>query len=283
MGFKLIAENEKGEQLQLTNNSAYDVLKIEGLNPPNANINTSAISGLDGEIFNSSKVNLRNLVLTLNIKNPVEENRQILYKYFRVKRKCKLYFKNQNRDVFIEGYVETFENDLFGMTQQPQISIICPQPFFKAIDDIIVEFSNTIPLFEFPFSIGHEGIEFSRINILTTRYINAGDVETGMIIKMTARTDQILNPIIYNLTTQEFFGLNIDLSAGDIVTINTCVGEKSVILNHNNVVTNILGKRTTGSKWLQLIPGTNEISYSADEGTKNLNVVISTVQQYEGV
>lgn len=283
MGFKLIVENEKGEQLQLTNNSAYDVLKIEGLNPPGANINTSEISGLDGAIFNSSKVNLRNLVLTLNIKNPVEENRQILYKYFRVKRKCKLYFKNQNRDVFIEGYVETFENDLFGMTQQPQISIICPQPFFKAVDDIIVEFSNTIPLFEFPFSIGHEGIEFSRINILTTRYINAGDVETGMIIKMTARTDQILNPTIYNLTTQEFFGLNIDLSAGDIATINTCAGEKSVILNHNNVVTNILGKRTTGSKWLQLIPGTNEISYSADEGTKNLNVVISTVQQYEGV
>lgn len=283
MGFKLTVENENGEQLQLTNSTAYDVLKIDGLNPPSANINTSKIAGIDGAIFNSSVVDLRNIVITLNIKSAIEENRQQLYKYFRVKRKCKLYFANDNRNVFIEGYVETFETDLFGMTQQPQISIICPSQTFKSVEELIIEFSNSISLFEFPFTIPKAGIEFSKIQTWTTRYIDAGDVETGITIKLISKGTQINNPTIYNRTTQEYFGLNVTMGEGDVIIINTSVGEKSAMLTHNGVVTNILSKRTSGSKWLQLMPGENEISYDAEEGADNLNVSVSVVHKYEGV
>lgn len=281
--FTLIVENESNEQLELTNSEAYDVIKIDGLTPSGATINTSSVAGLDGTRFNSASIAQRNLVIYLNIKSPVEENRQQLYKYFRVKRKCKIYFKNQNRDVFIEGYVETFEADLFGMTQQPQISIICPEPFFKAVDEILVEFSNTLALFEFPFSIPEEGIEFSRIESMTTKYINAGDIETGAIITLSALSNQILNPIIYNRTSNEFFKLAVDLSEGDTLVINTNKGEKSVRLIKSGVETNLLNKITSGSTWLQFQPGVNEISYDADEGAANLKVNVAIVQKYGGV
>lgn len=281
--FTLIVENESNEQLELTNSEAYDVIKIDGLTPSGATINTSSVAGLDGTRFNSASIAQRNLVIYLNIKSPVEENRQQLYKYFRVKRKCKIYFKNQNRDVFIEGYVETFEADLFGMTQQPQISIICPEPFFKAVDEILVEFSNTLALFEFPFSIPEEGIEFSRIESMTTKYINAGDIETGAIITLSALSNQILNPIIYNRTSNEFFKLAVDLSEGDTLVINTNKGEKSVRLIKSGVETNLLNKITSGSTWLQFQPGVNEISYDADEGAANLKVNVAITQKYGGV
>lgn len=281
--FTLIVENESNEQLELTNSEAYDVIKIDGLTPSGATINTSSVAGLDGTRFNSASIAQRNLVIYLNIKSPVEENRQQLYKYFRVKRKCKIYFKNQNRDVFIEGYVETFEADLFGMTQQPQISIICPEPFFKAVDEILVEFSNTLALFEFPFSIPEEGIEFSRIESMTTKYINAGDIETGAIITLSALSNQILNPIIYNRTSNEFFKLAVDLSEGDTLVINTNKGEKSVKLIKSGVETNLLNKITSGSTWLQFQPGVNEISYDADEGAANLKVNVAIAQKYGGV
>lgn len=281
--FTLIVENESNEQLELTNSEAYDVIKIDGLTPSGATINTSSVAGLDGTRFNSASIAQRNLVIYLNIKSPVEENRQQLYKYFRVKRKCKIYFKNQNRDVFIEGYVETFEADLFGMTQQPQISIICPEPFFKAVDEILVEFSNTLALFEFPFSIPEEGIEFSRIESMTTKYINAGDIETGAIITLSALSNQILNPIIYNRTSNEFFKLAVDLSEGDTLVINTNKGEKSVRLIKSGVETNLLNKITSGSTWLQFQPGVNEISYDADEGAANLKVNVAIAQKYGGV
>ena len=147
--YTLIVENEKGEQLKLTNSDKYDVLKIDGLNPSAAKINLDNVAGLNGAIYNSSRVDARNIVIYLNIKFPIEENRQLLYNYFSTNQKVKLYFKNKNRNVFIDGYVETFENNLFGITQQPQISIICPDPFFKQLSKSTIEFSNTISLFEF--------------------------------------------------------------------------------------------------------------------------------------
>lgn len=281
--YTLIVENEKGEQLELTHNKSYDVIKIEGLNPPPAAINNTEINGVDGAKFNSSKIGVRNLVIYLNIKSPVEENRQALYNYFHVKRKVKIYFKNQNRDVYIEGYVETFENDLFENLQQPQISIICPEPFWKAVDDLIVEFSDEISLFEFPFDIEEEGIEFSQVNLEATRVINNSGVETGVIIELYATTNQILNPIIYNRTSQTFFKLNFDMHEGDLIMINTNQGQKSVTLTRNHITTNIINYRENGSSWIQLLPGTNEISYEADAGTANLIVNLKLMRKYEGV
>lgn len=281
--YTLIVENEQGEQLELTQNQNYDVLEVDGLNPPTAAINTVEIAGVDGARFNSSRIQTRNIVIMLNIKPPIEINRLELYKYFRVKRYIKVYYKNDNRNVFAEGYVETFENNLFGMTQQPQISIICPNPFWKSVSELQVEFSNTVSLFEFPFSIPSEGIEFSTIQRIITTYINAGDVATGAIIKFYATTDQILNPKFYNRTTGQFFGLDLEMNQGDVITINTQQGEKSVTLLRDGVITNILSDRTLGSTWIIFEPGENEISYGADQGQNNLNVSVIAVQKYEGV
>lgn len=281
--YTLIVENERGEQLELTHNENYDVIEIIGLNPPTAAINTVNVAGFDGSRFNSSRIEQRNVVITINIRPPVEFNRLALYKYFRIKRYIKIYYKNSSRDVFIEGYVESFENSLFGMTQQPQISIICPNPFWKSTTDTEVEFSNMTALFEFPFSIPSEGIEFSRINKITTTYINAGEVATGAVIKFYANSNQVLNPIFYNRTNSQYFGLNFDMYEGDIITINTLQGEKSATLLRNGELTNILSARQSGSSWITFEPGENEISYSADEGQSNLNVTVAAVQKYEGV
>lgn len=281
--YTLIVENERGEQLELTHNENYDVLEVIGLNPPVAAINTVNVAGFDGSRFNSSRIEQRNIVITLNIRYPIEVNRLALYKYFRVKRYIKVYYKNDNRDVFIEGYVESFENNIFTQLQQPQISIICPNPFWKSINDTSVDFSNLTALFEFPFSIPSEGIPFSEIQKITTTYINVGDVETGAIIKFHAGSNQILNPIFYNRTTGKYFGLNFDMHDGDLITINTQQGEKSVTLLREGVTTNILSKRKSGSSWITFDPGENEISYDADVGKNNLNVTVTTVQKYEGV
>lgn len=281
--YTLIVENERGEQLELTHNENYDVVEIIGLNPPTAAINTANVAGYDGARFNSSRVEQRNIVITLNIRYPIEANRLALYKYFRVKRYIKIYYKNGSRDVYIEGYVESFENNLFGMTQQPQISIICPNPFWKSIKETYVDFSNLSALFEFPFSISSSGIEFSRINKVTTAYINAGDVETGAIIRFYATSNQILNPIFYNRTTGKYFGLNFDMHEGDVIIINSQQGEKSAALLRNGQTTNILSSRQSGSSWITFEPGENEISYSADEGQNNLNVTVTAVQKFEGV
>lgn len=281
--YSLIVENEKGEHLSLTDNINFDVLSVTGTNPPTAAINTVNVAGLDGSRFNSSRVEQRNIVITLNIHYPIEANRLTLYNFFRVKRWVKIYYQNSRRNVYIDGYVESFENNPWTQLQQPQISIICPQPFWLSTVDTTVNFSNSNALFEFPFSIHSEGIEFSTLENLTTSVVNVGEIETGGIITFYATENQIINPKFYNLTTQKYFGLDFDMNKGDLITVNTQKGEKSVTLLRDGVTTNILNDRTEGSTWLTFEPGENELSFEADEGAANLEATLTITQKFEGV
>lgn len=281
--YTLIVQNANGDQLNLTENTNYDVLEVTGTNPPPASINTVNVAGIDGSRFNSSRIGQRNIVITLDIKAPIEKNRIELYRYFKVKKYIKIYYQNENRDVYIEGYVESFENNPWSKHQRPQISIICPDPFWKAVNETNIKFSKTIGLFEFPFSIPSGGVEFSRIEKLTTVFVNFGEVAIGAIIEFHAETNQVLNPKFYNRTTNTFFGLNFDMYAGDRIIINTQQGHKSAVLMRNGVSQNLLSDRMENSSWVTFEPGENEISYDADEGSENLNVTVTAVQQFEGV
>lgn len=280
--YTLIVENEKGEQLQLTNNPDYDVLSIEGTNPPKADINTVIMSGFDGSKFNSARLSERNLVITLNICQPIEENRINLYKYFRVKHKVRIYYKIKDRNAYIDGYVESFENSPFTQLQQPQISVICPESYWKELDELIINFSNTVNLFSFPFSIESQGIEFSRIGHFSQAIINTGDVATGGIIRFYA-TAQVLKPVFHNYTNNTFFGLNMDLYEGDSVIINTQKGEKSLTLLRGGMTLNILSERSENSSWIVFEAGENQIGCTADDGTEYLDVSVEIVRKYEGI
>ena len=281
--YKLAIENEYGDKLELTNNPDYDVVKVDGLNPAPGEINSIAIAGFDGAIFNSSRIQSRNIVIYLNIHFPIEENRIALYKYIQVKRYIKVYYENEHRKVYCEGYVETFENDLFCMTQQPQISIICPDPFWKAEEEFNINFSDIVSLFEFPFAIPSGGIPFSQIRRLTTEYVNIGEVTSGAIIKFRATADGITDPTFYNFTTNKYIGVNFTMQAGDVITINTQQGHKGIKLLRGGVKTNILADRKAGSSWVDFKPGENEISYDASSGQSYLVTSVVAVRRFEGV
>lgn len=281
--YELSVENEFGEVLTLTNNPDYDVLEVQGLNPAPASINTVAVSGIDGTRFNSARIGERNIVIRLNIRPPIEDNRINLYKYFRVKHPVRVRYKNEHLDVYIDGYIDSFENGLFGMLQQPQISIICPKPYWLSESGTEVYFDSTTALFEFPFSIAAEGVAFSELNAVTSTYFNAGNVATGAVITFTALANGVQNPTFYNLTTGKYFGVGITMQSGDVITINTQQGEKSVTLLRAGVKTSIVNSRSEGSTWLIFEPGENEVSYGADEGQTSLRVSLTSVQKYEGV
>ena len=278
----MIVENEKGEQLQLTNNPDYDVLSVEGTNPPKADINTVVMSSSDGSKFNSARLSERNLVITLNICLPIEENRIHLYKYFRVKHKVRIYYKIGSRNAYIDGYVESFENNPFTQLQQPQISIICPEPYWKELDELLVSFSNTVNLFSFPFEIESHGMEFSRIEHFSETVINTGDIATGGIIRFHA-TSQVSKPVFHNYTNNTFFGLDMDLYEGDSVIINTQKGEKSLTLLRGGMTLNILSERSENSSWIVFEAGENQIGYTADEGADYLDINVEIVRKYEGM
>ena len=169
------AENERGEVLAFGRDPRYAVT-VSGVSPSAATINLSRAAMIDGGKFNSSRVNERNIVLTVYFLKDIEAARLNLYRYFPPKHKCVLYLKNGARDVCIEGYVETVECDLYALGQCAQISVICPDPYFKDIDDTYAGVQKVMPLFEFPLEIGKEGAELSQLyNDAVSTIINTGD------------------------------------------------------------------------------------------------------------
>lgn len=417
--YTLIAENKYGEQLELTHNPAYVIKSIEGIDPPEAVINTTKNANADGSVYNSSYVDNRTIIITLAINGPAEANRIKLYKYFKTKYPVTLYYKNDTRNVFINGYVKNMPIEFFNKKQIAQITIFCPEPFFNASSSDMVDFSSVQDLFEFPFSIEEscnllpntmttqtiggitftvnddgtveasgtstdytwsayvnetgvslpagtyeltgcpsdgssttyrlqafsgdpssptltvndygEGASFTLSaettvmvrmlikgsidttfspmiraasvesdeymeygdppgeipfsNILTDQektVLNDGDVETGMVIVFRAR-GSVTNPVIYNLETNELFKVNVTMSEGDEIQINTIKKQKAVVLISNGVTTSIIGSLTSNSTWLQLMPGDNTFTVTADTNPQNLDAYCTVTNQYEGV
>lgn len=281
--FTLKVENKNGEVLTLRQNKNYEVTKIEGLNPPNATISFSEIAGVDGGLFNSSRVEMRNIVLTIKPLPPVEKNRLNLYKYFNIKQWCKIYYSNGSLDVQTEGYIETIETDLFSKSEEMQVSIMCPKPYFESLREIYSDISRVVANFEFPFAIEKEGIEFSYIeNDEFALVTNSGDIESGVIIEIVAR-GTVTNPIIYNTGTGGMFGLNITLNEFDKIVINTNSGEKGVHLISGGVETNIINRIMSGVEWFKLTPGDNTFSYEAKSGTEQMSIMFRHSTKYGGV
>lgn len=281
--YTLTIENYKGEQLQLSQNQNYSITSIEGLSPPTANINTSVNANFDGSIYRSSRLNERNIVIQLAIEGNVEANRIALYQYVKVKKKCTIYYQNGSRDVSIVGYVESMDIAIFEEKETVQISIICPRPYFADVTETSLNMSMTSNLFEFPFSIPEEGIEFSILQAGQESQIqNLGDVETGALIVFHA-TGPTSNPAIYNVITGESFKVNVNMEAGDILTISTIDGEKAVNLTVNGVSSNAINYVERGSTWLKFDSGLNLMLYSADTFPQNLDCYIQFNNLYEGV
>lgn len=280
--FTLIAENKYGQQLELTNNDAYVITEIDGLDPPDATINTSKNANADGSVFNSSYINDRQIIITMAINYPAEENRINLYKYFKTKMPITLYYENDTRDVYIDGYVQNMQIGFFDKKQIAQITIQCPKPLFNDVNDDTSHLSEVADLFEFPFSI-EQDIEFSTIGDANITIISDGDVESGMIMTFHA-LDEVSDPVIYNTDTNEYFGLNVNMSPGDEVTVCTKSKEKSVIYTAaDGTTSNAIGNVQEGSTWLQLIPGVNNFTLTDTGNPGDLYVQFTYTSQYEGV
>lgn len=281
--YSLKVENDRGDILSLTNNKNYTVFKIDGLTPPQANISSSVNVTTDGSIINSVRLGNRNIVIYVAIEGNVEANRINLYKYFPPKRSVKLYFSHGSRNVYIEGTVELIECDLFSSRQVAQISIICPKPYFKSVNELTTVFSDVSGLFEFPFSIPESGIEFGAITANIRKVIiNTGDVESGIVIKLFA-IGTVVNPVIYDVFKRTQLKLNVTMQQGDAIVINTNVGEKSITLIRAGVNTNAIGYMERNSSWFTLVTGDNLFTYDCESGSNNLQITFTTPVLYGGV
>jgi len=285
--FECKIENTKNVILTLTGDeSNFQIYNIQGLNPPKAIINNSKVAGLDGSKFNSSKLEERNIVIYIKLNGDIEKNRIRLYSFFPTKEWCKFYYKNESRDVYAEGYVETVEVTPFTNNEIMQVSIICLNPYFKSMEEIVDDISKTLAAFEFPFAINiSEPIPISTIDTSkVTNVYNDSETETGVIIEINILAD--INSLqINNVSSGDIFKLNYTFKEDDKVIINTNKGEKSIVLIRNGITSNIFTAIAKSSTFFQLSVGDNLFSYLADGGVSDdlIHIVFKHYTLYRGV
>ena len=230
--------NSREQTLTLTEDeSKYQIMEITGLSSPGASVNTTAIHGMAGGVFNSSHVENRAITITLKVNGYNDDNRMELYNYFPTGERVRFWYSTDAfgaEYVYIDGYVEKLECNAFTNKVIAQISIICPFPYFRA-QTPTTRAQATSHSFTYNGGVAC-GAEFVFKILATTSTFGAVD-GSGNSMKLTATTD--------------YFQTN------DIVRINTRQGEKSAVLIHGTFTTNVLRWLTSDSSFLQITPGAN--------------------------
>lgn len=280
--------------------SGFLIESVSGLGPSKANINTTEVSTNDGSLFNSARLNQRNIVFefifveTINGES-IEDVRQKSYKYFPLKKKLDLFIETDNRIAKTTGYVESNEPNIFSSREGTQISIICPDPHFYSASNNTTVFYGIEPVFEFPFSnesLTDPLITFGNIPLKTEKVITyKGDTEIGVTIHIHA-IGEVENITIYNTGTREIMIIDTvklealtgsGIVAGDDIIIKTQKGDKSITLIREGQYINILNCLGRETDWFTLVKGDNIFAFTAESGTTNLQLWIENKVIYEGV
>lgn len=283
MVFSLILENATGEQIDLTTTAnRYMVSEIDGLYPPAGTISTSTYAGMNGSYLNNAFIEKRNVVIPFEMRGfDVEKRRHELYRVVKPSRYIKIYYSTKNISVYAEGIVETCEVENFEKLTNGQISILCPDIYWYSTETQIAEYSRVRGAFHFvcpdnddPFPIG----VYNTQDMMTIN--NSGD-EVGFTLKISGGPAK--NPTIYNALTDEYMQIVGDIQKGDVITITTKTGNKTVLLEREGVVTNIINRLVSGSTWLNLKAGENKFYVRASDGLNNIKVRLIHRNAYLGV
>jgi len=256
----LLDENGRSET------DLVQIRNIDGLDPVKASVNTSLFGSVDGSAYTGASVGQRNIVLTVH-PNPdwktwtFESLRRLIYSYFMTKRPVRLVFISDDMPpVEILGIVESVDNVMFSKDPEFNVSVICPDPYFKSV----------VPKVITGQSIRSGGA------VTVVEY--DGSVETGFEVKVsfssgTAPTVigiQIGDPKVnfFNVTATVGSNLYVDMSS---VAMQKYVQNVSI---GSGVITNLLSKVQEGSKWPLLQPGDNNFSVITDQGVQDWELTI---------
>ena len=238
------------------------IRNIDGLEPVKASVNTSPYGSVDGAAYVDSSVTTRNIVLTVGM-NPdwydwtYESLRRLLYSYFMPKQPVQLVFYSDDMiPVQIQGIVESADVNQFSKDPEFVISVICPDPYFTALDPKVVTGQSI-----------RSGGEVTEIDY-------DGNVEIGIHLQLTSVSGPDPTSIGIQIGDPGLSYFNVlatvnPLSVFELSSVPTQKFVQNVNLS-TGVITSLLSKIVReGSEWPILYPGVSEFSVITDSGVQD--------------
>lgn len=260
-----------GNVINLFQNKWFCLTHADGLTSVSSSIASSTTPGMDGDKINNIQTQPRGIVLDLEIRRgvSVEDAKRYILRTIKPIQRGTLRLTQGDRVTEIEGIVESVNMPRFGDGVTMQVSLYCSEPYWSDVENVLVEISRIIGLHYFTSTDGdmlyfpYDGIPLGEYDLNMTRtYTNDGDANCGMIIHIIA-LGNVTNPVIYK-ADGSYIGVNTTMVKGDEIIINTNSGKKAITKNG----TNILSKIKSGSTFLQLDTGDNELTIDSDGGTE---------------
>lgn len=286
-------KNEDG--LEVLFNGTFSPFLLEDCDGIYSVQNTVSISEntmTDGGTYQGSVTKMRNIVLTLrdNVNSDHDANRTLLYRLFKPKSKGTfIYQENKGAESrSINYYVESIEADAVSRARRYTVSLVCPNPFFTAPSDLVVVLSGWSSLFEFPFEIPADGLEFGTRVAERLKTIDNASAADNIGLTITIKANgAITNPTIYHVEKGEKVEVGttdnpLSLINGDEVIITTGTNNKHVYLVHEGEKTEINHYLSEESDFIQLQSGPNTVGYSAESGESYMAVEVAYRYRYLG-
>lgn len=246
---KVEVSSAQGNLLSLPFEDIYEGLIVEdikGLDPVKATLVSSGFAGSDGEQYQSSKREKRNIIIRLALEpdpgvETVEDLRFRVYDFFMPKAEVFLrFFKDSGLIVDIPGRVESCDTPLFTSEPAVDVSIICFDPDFQVPTPVTITTGTVATTVETPAPY-------------------PGTVPTGIKFVMNVTRTITDFSIYHRLPSGQIQQLDFSapLVAGDVLEISTVTGNKYANLTHLGVTSSILRGVSPQSRWLELERGDN--------------------------
>lgn len=286
MSKKIICENYLKEKITFEYKLPFFLESVTGLHQVLGVVAGMKSAYSIGENYIGTSVEKRNIVISGAIKDDIIFNRQKLYRMFPLKTAGILYYYEDDLERKIEYQVESIKIDEKGLIKHFQISLICPNPYFRDLTTSYLQMATWTPEFKFMLRIPSDtGIKFGSKNTTSMASVyNDSNIEYGMTITFTAN-DTVKNPSLFNVDSREEMKVEKIMEAGDKIIVNTYRQNKNIyyIPSNTGIKTNINNLMSYGSKFLQVHHGQNTFRYNADAGVNNLEATIEYYNEYEAI
>lgn len=219
------------------------------------------------------------LVIEAQISEEYTSRREKLYRTLPEGDDVTVYFYDEQGEVkIITARVQSIDVSALGVIRDIEISLLCPNPFFRDETPTRYDMAGWIGGLEFD-------VDLTDANELETRTAeqikvlsNPSNVEIPL--KITFRANgPVKRPTLMNVTTDELMQIDVDMNVGDVLAVNTERGVRSKIVLNGASANN---KWIYGSTWLRLPIGDSVFKYDAESGVDNLDVEIETYTLYRG-
>lgn len=301
--------NYVGDSLELPlewpNEAGLLISSIDGISPGNVSINSQDYAIIDGGVYNSSRMETRNIVIEFyyGFDPHIETSRHRAYRYFPIKTQVRLDFLTDERDLSIWGYVESNDTQIFSEQEKGQVSIVCVDPYFYDREPVSYVLGDYIPEFEFVYS--NESLtepltcfgEYGSKQLYDINY--QGDIEVGVIIRIRFNVDE---PSFEEFTINDVThskDLVINISDTKEILLNTVYRiEKNCEIvfdstrGNKDIYYNMFGKRVSliglydvmNFPWMYLTPGRNLFSIDLpSQYSDEITVTVEHNGAYGGV